>query len=162
MLCSTKTTELRDSGFKVILFVNFSICDLKKKQEETICYEKTKIPWHNWKTGNHMLPNLHREWHHAPSANYIWTPYWKRKCRPQPHHQNGEQTIYNTALPSLLTTVAGRIKTKALRMVAGSYSPVLKLDILPSGRYKPLRHRTNCSKHGYRNIASEALNIALF
>ena len=40
-----------------------------------------------------------------------------------------------TELPSLLTTVSGRIMTKALRMVAGSSSPVLTLSHLDSTKY---------------------------
>ena len=58
--------------------------------------------------------------------------------------------LSNIKLSSLLTTVAGRVKTKVLRMVAVSSSPVLKLDTLPSGRYKTLRHRTYC--HSYKVI----------
>ena len=61
--------------------------------------------------------------------------------------------LSNIKLSSLLTTVAGRVKTKALRMVAVSSSPVLKLDTLPSGRYKTLRHRTNC--HSYKKQQPE-------
>ena len=46
--------------------------------------------------------------------------------------------LLKTELPSLLTTVTGCIKAKALRMVGGSSSPVLTLANLLSGRFETL------------------------
>ena len=70
--------------------------------------------------------------------------------------------LANTTLPPIKTTVAGRIKTKVLRMVASSQSPVLTLDTLPSGRYRTLKHRTNLRKLCFRNVAAKVLNDIFF
>ena len=70
--------------------------------------------------------------------------------------------LANTTLPSIKTTVAGRVKTKVLRMVTSSQSPVLTLDTLPSGRYRTLKHRTNLRKLCFRNVAAKVLNDIFF
>ena len=66
--------------------------------------------------------------------------------------------LANTTLPPIKTTVAGRVKTKALRMVASSQSPVPTLDTLLSGRYQTLKHRSNLRKLCFQNVAAKVLN----
>ena len=61
--------------------------------------------------------------------------------------------LANTTLPPIKTTVVGQVKSKVLRMVTSSQSPVLTLDTLPSGKYRRLKHRA------YASFVSEMLQL---